>query len=49
MEKGNNVRVVCRFRPLNQKEIDLGMGAICTFEDNQSVALKVRRILKKSD
>jgi len=40
MEKGNNVRVVCRFRPLNQKEIDLGMGGICQFEDSQTVTLK---------
>ena len=26
-EKGTSVRVICRFRPLNQKEQDMNLGS----------------------
>jgi hypothetical protein len=40
-KKPGNVRVVCRFRPLNAKEsVDRGRKYCCKFEDAKTVSVK---------
>jgi hypothetical protein len=40
---GNSVRVVCRFRPQNKKELEMGAQVIYTVTDEEqtTVAIKV--------
>ena len=37
-------KVVCRFRPLNQKEINTGTGLCFDIPDNQTISMKTSQV-----
>ena len=47
MSKETNIRVICRFRPINKLEMSMG-GETCVDLDDRNVTLSVDRLLPRS-